>query len=87
MIAYPELLVGPAEEAGIKVPPDVENYNDSQFPHWHMFCLIQLGSPMPHWTAHWENAKVISKIPEADLKKITFDDLESMGIQLGHPMP
>lgn len=87
MIAYPEMLVGPAEEAGIKVPSDVENYNVSQFPHWHMFCLIQLGAPMPHWTAHWENAKVISQIPETDLKKITFDDLESMGIQLGHPMP
>ena len=37
MIALPIILVGPAEEAGMKVPEDIDNYDAKRYPHWHVF--------------------------------------------------
>ena len=36
MIAFEGLLVGPAKAAGIKVPDDPEEYDPSEFQHFHV---------------------------------------------------
>lgn len=87
MIASPEILLKPAQEAGIKVPSaeaDFDNFSVEQYPHFHLFCCAQLGSPMPTPTAHWENAKVIAGIPMEKVKTITFKELNERGFQIGY---
>jgi len=87
MIAYPELLTGPAEDAGITVPENPREYNGDTYPHWDVFCKVQLGAPMPSWTAQWENAQVIGQIPEDKIRLVTYKQLEKLGLQVGYPMP
>ena len=87
MLAYAEMLVSAAKAANITVPDDVEKYDPQKFPHWHVFCTIQLGAPMPHPTAHWENARVIGQIPEGSIRTTTFEQLKELGIQVGYPTP
>lgn len=82
MIAFSELLVGPAKEAGIKVPDDVEQYDRDAYPHWHLFCCIQLGARMPSPTAHWDNAKIIAQIPATEVPQVTWEQLVSLGISV-----
>jgi len=60
MLAFPEMIAPAAKEAGIKLPPDLENFDSKAYPHWQVFCRMQLGQPMPHASAHWDNAKVIA---------------------------
>jgi hypothetical protein len=79
MIAFPELLVAPAKTAGIKVPEDVDNYNKENFPHFYIFCTLQLGARMPTPNSHWLNAKIIAEIPEAKIKFVTLENLMEMG--------
>ena len=83
MIVFPELLIGPAEEAGIKVPEDIENYDPEIFPYWKVFCNVQLGAPLPNSLAHWNNAKIIASIPQDKIKEITYPDLLEMGLEVG----
>jgi len=79
------LLVNPAREAGIKVPPDehLDDYAPDEYPHWHVYLLCQIGAPMPHASAHWENAKVIAEIPEGEIRTITRAQLTKRGFAVG----
>ena len=91
MIAFPEMLVGPAKKAGMSTPP-IEAVRDGKwdinvFPHWTVFCNIQLGSPLPSPTSHWVNAEIIAAIPEKAIKKLTFDQLVNRGVEVGFPIP
>lgn len=85
MIAFATMLERPAKEAGISVPADPDNFEAEKeaFPHFFVFCAMQLGAPMPHASAHWENAKVIAAIPETELKSLTGDDIITRGFQAG----
>lgn len=79
MIATLIGLVNPALEAGIDVPENFED--DAGFDHehyirWVIFVNAQMGRPMPSPTSHWENAKIIAKIPRDRLKKISIHELE-----------
>ena len=87
MIAFPEMLVAPAEEAGMKVPPDADEFDPKKYPHFAVFCTAQLGAPMPSWTSHWSNAKVVAAISAKKLKTLTFRQLWDMGFEVGYPMP
>jgi hypothetical protein len=87
MIAFDEMLVKPAEEAGIKVPSDLENYDANEYPHWKVFCNVQLGSPMPNWTAHWENAKMVAGVSTDKIKTIKMSELMELGLQIGFSTP
>ena len=84
MIADPILLVKPAEEAGISVPLDVDHYDEKDYPHWDVFCAMQLGSSMPDWSCHFHNAKVISQIDGAEIRQITADEIIERGFQIGY---
>ena len=83
MIAFRGMLAEPARQAGILVPPDPENFDDEQYTRFAIFCIAQLGQPMPNAAAHWDNAYVVAKIPEEQLKTITFERLLGMGFQVG----
>ncbi len=77
MIAFPSLLVQPAEQAGIPVPEDIENYDPDEYPYWNVFTIMQCGRRMPSPNAHWENAKIIAAIPADRIKVVTPHDIET----------
>ncbi len=81
------MLVNPAREAGISVPDDPENYDTEVYPHWNVYCSVQLGSPMPNWSCHWENARVVSHVPLSEITSITLEQLLERGLQIGHSEP
>ena len=81
MIAFPTMLMAPAEAAGMKIPPDPNNYSAEAFPHFHCFCILQLGRPMKMDGEHWRNAKVIAKIPEERLREMTLVDFLAEGLE------
>lgn len=90
MIAFPEMLVEPAEQAGMKVPPhagkhDLDNYDPEEYPHFHVYLTAQLGASMPSWSSHWDNAVMIAAIPADKIKTITYEQLLDMGLQVGYP--
>lgn len=87
MLAFPDMLLAPAQEAGIKVPPDVDDFVKEDFPHFAVYLNAQLGSPLPYPTAHWDNAKIIAGIPEDKIKTVTFKELERLGVSIGYPIP
>jgi hypothetical protein len=87
MIAFAPMLIGPAQEAGMKVPEDAENFVAKDFPHFAVFLGVQLGSPMPNPTSHWSNARVVSAIPDDKIKIVTFNDLVELGLEIGYPLP
>lgn len=81
MIAFPEMLIVAATEAGIKVPEDVREYDPRQFPHFKVLANIQLGRKMTSWDNHWINAKIISDIPQEQIMQVTLEDLVELGIE------
>ena len=84
MIAFPEMLRTPAERAGIKVPPDVENYDKAAYPHWDVYTYVQLGRPMPEPASHWHNSRVIASIPDDEICLVTMEDLLKEGVDIGY---
>jgi hypothetical protein len=84
VIAFPSMLLSPAEEAGMKVPPadfDEKNLDTLKetYPHFFVFCVMQLGRRMPSSTSHWENAKIIAAIPDDKIMQVTAADLDDLG--------
>ena len=82
MLIYPYMLTDAATQAGMKVPDDPENFDKGVYPHFFVFCNVQLNRPVEHGE-HWENAKVIAKIPDEQITKVTVQDLIDLG--LSHP--
>jgi len=83
MLAFPEMIAPAAKEAGMKVPDDLEDFDSEEYPHWQVFCRVQLGAPMPHASAHWENAKVVAQVPYDQIMQITYEDLVDLGLAIG----
>lgn len=73
------MLVAAAEMAGMEVPEDTDGYDRTKYPHWHVFCVCQLGRRILNAGDHWGNAKVIADIPLADLKTMTFNQIKERG--------
>jgi hypothetical protein len=82
MFLFAELLVEAAEQAGIKVPPDPEEWEvlSEEYPHFYVFCACQLERPMQPGE-HWENAKVIASIPTDQLRKMKIGDFRRAGVK------
>jgi hypothetical protein len=78
MLVFPSLIAQAAIDAGMKVPSDPDEYEVTQFPHWTVFCMCQLGRAMSPG-AHWENAKVVAAVPEDQILQVTFEQLEERG--------
>jgi len=81
MIAFAGMLMKAAEEAGMKVPPNPDEYDQEKFPHFHVFCGVQLGRSMTSWTEHWDNAKVVAEVPEKEIRTITVQGLLDKGLK------
>lgn len=81
MIAFPKMLVSAAKAAKMKVPKDPDEFPKEKYPHFWIFCAIQLARPMRSPGEHWENAKIIAEISEEKLKTMTFADFISAGVQ------
>ena len=82
MIAFPCMLVGAAERAGMKVPNDPNNFENEkeEYVHFYVFCIPQLCRRMGSPTEHWENAKLIASISEDKLKTMTLEDFIDQGL-------
>jgi hypothetical protein len=84
MIVFPFLLADPATEAGMSVPDDIDNEDPSTFrdshPHFFVYCALQCGASLPSPTAHWDNAKIIAKVPLDKLKTMTIADFRALGV-------
>ena len=78
MIAFPSMIVDAAKNAGIKIPSDLDDFDKNEFPHWYVFCALQLGRPMRPG-AQWDNAKVLAELSEDKIKSMTFEDFEQAG--------
>lgn len=79
MLAFPAMLIPAATEAGMPVPEDADNYDSNEFPHFYVFCAVQLGRPM-NPGEHWDNAKVIAAVPEEVIRFVSVDYLVRNGL-------
>ena len=82
MMAFATMLVPAASAAGMTVPDDPEDFNADEFPHFHVFCVLQLGKPMRTPGECWENAKVIAGIPGDLICHITVGGCVDRGFVL-----
>lgn len=83
MMIFPSMLLRAAKQAGMKIPEledDDETFNADEFPHFHVFCNVQLARPIK-LGEHWNNAKIIAAIPEDQVHTITLEDLIGLGLQ------
>jgi len=69
MLCYPSMLVGPAKDAGMETPEDPEDFSSYDYPHFQVFCVLQLGWSMRPG-AHFDNAKVIAKFSEEQVRSV-----------------
>lgn len=85
MFAFPGMLTDAAQEAGIETPENVDSddFDKEKYPHWHVFCALQLGQPMPYAGVHYDNAKVIGGISLDEIKTMTVDDFIAKGFNIG----
>lgn len=95
MLAFKSMLIEPAKKAGMAVPEvaDVEAFdldsdeNRENFPHFTVFCLLQLGAPMPSWSSHWRNAEVIANMTVEQIRTFLYEDYINAGCEFGFPVP
>lgn len=78
------MIAEAAKIAGMKVPEDPEQWEEmkDEYPHFFVYCAVQLGGSLPYWGVHFDNAKVIAEIPEEQIMKVTFADLVAKGLQV-----
>ena len=80
MIVYPGMLEEVARRAGMKVPEDPEDFDEEEYPHFNVFCEVQLCRPVCYHGEHEHNARVVAKIPLSKIKKVTLKDLIKAGL-------
>lgn len=80
MLAFPDMLIDAAYKAGIAIPENINNYDRNEFPHFYVFCYLQLGRPVRYHGEHWDNAKVIANIPVERLKVMTLEEFINEGL-------
>jgi len=81
MLAFPSMLVVHAKTAGIKCPPDPDNFKKAKYPHFFVFCQVQLCRPMGSPLEASQNAEVVAKVPASKILKVTLDDLIERGLR------
>ena len=64
-----------AKAAGIKVPPNLHNFDKSEYPFWYLYCLAQIDRPLVSADSHHKNARVIADIDPKRIKDIGFRDI------------
>jgi hypothetical protein len=84
MLAFVELLIQPAKDAGMKVPEDCLDYDYTECPHFHVYAVAQLGRPMPWPGAARDNAKVVAAISAEEIRTVTYEQLVEKGFAAGY---
>lgn len=65
MLVFAGMIAKAAQDAGMKVPDNPDgDWSPKEYPHFHVFCNVQLARPMVSPGEHWENAKIVAAIPE-----------------------
>jgi hypothetical protein len=80
MMAFPSMLINAAEKAAMKVPPDADDFLAKDYPHFAVFCALQLNRPVHHGE-HWENAKIIAAVHEDKIMTNTLEDFLALGLR------
>lgn len=81
MIAIPWLLASVAEQSGIKVPENIDEFEAEDYPHYFVFSRAQLGRRMPRPDSHWKNARLVRDIGPHKIQTITFAQLLALGFE------
>lgn len=79
-MAYPSMLADAAEKAGMKVPPDPDDFVGKEYPRFAVFCTLQLNRRL-NWGEHWDNAKVIAAVPDDKIMTSTLEDFLALGLR------
>jgi hypothetical protein len=79
MMVFPEMLVDAAKQAGMKTPDDPDQFDANEYPHFQVFCNVQLCRPIT-WGEHWDNAKVVAKVPDDKIRETTLEELIAQGL-------
>jgi len=79
---FPEMFLNHVEGTGLKVPEDASEFNKDEFPHWEVFLLLHLGRNIPNMNDIHYNAEIIAKIPDDQIRKITVNQLQALGVDL-----
>ena len=80
MVYDPSEIVEAAEKARMPVPPNPDRFDEEIFPHFHVFCVLQLGRTVNHINECYTNAKVIAQVPSEKIKEISLHELTKMGL-------
>ena len=78
----PEMFVGHVEGTGLKIPQNPSEFDKSEYPHWEVFLLLHLGRKIPSMGDIHYNAEIIAKIPDNQIKEITINQLQLLGVDL-----
>jgi hypothetical protein len=81
MMILESMLIDAAGKAGMKVPPDADEFDAAEFPHFRVFCNLQLCRPMKMDGEHFRNAEVIAQIPEERIKTMKLADFLAEGLE------
>ena len=71
-----ESLVSAAKQAGIAVPDDLSV--DAGYPHWRLFCMVQLDRPIDTDIALQYNAAIVAAIASNRVSSIQFEDISDL---------
>ncbi len=84
MFAFPCMLTPAAKRAGMEVPKEFTDqglgFSKEDYPHFAVFCTAQLGRRMLP-DDPWINAKIISAIPDDEIKLVTPEQLHTLGFR------
>lgn len=82
MIVFRSMLLPAAKQAGMSIPElgKDEVFDPTKFPHFAVFCAVQLNRPVAYHGEHWENAKIIAALSVEEVKKITLKQLIDKGL-------
>lgn len=80
MIAYTGMLLPAAKKAGMRTPIDPDDFNAADFPHFNLFCVVQIGKAVRYHGEHWHNAEVIARLTKEEIDAITLEYLIEKGL-------
>lgn len=69
------------EDMEKKLPSDLSNFKQEDYPHFTVWSAIQLGKAMDYDQVK-ENSRIIANLSTEDVKKVTFQQLEDMGVRI-----
>ena len=81
-IQHRESLVSFAKVAGISVPDNPHDLSTDDYPHWNLYCNVQIERPIPSDDALLHNAMVIAAVPTSRLLSTTepfrFEEISTL---------